>query len=227
MPASYKSREVYHKRDLSRSVYHFFDSHSPRRDEASYLIELGIPSDSAKLINKINKHDRALGVLGVMPNQFRAILKVSLENWEEVWSDVSKTLFWKGYSLWKKRKALVSNLWKSVLPDDWKKSSKKKSTKKIVQESVCHDPFHYFRKQFQYCDERLTKCPCSRIGTKQLKTSDIRQFLNTVPRFVDNRPLSKFYNAQEVMLESSSTEHFVTREVKIRDACDRRKKGKV
>jgi hypothetical protein len=84
VPASYKPREVYHKRDLSRSVYHFFDSHSPRRDEASYLIELGIPSDSAKLINKINKHDRALGVLGVMPNQFRAILKGSLENWEEV-----------------------------------------------------------------------------------------------------------------------------------------------
>ena len=140
---------------------------------------------------------------------------------------MSKTLFWKGYSLWKKRKALVSKLWKSVLPDDWKKSSKKKSTKKIVQESVCHDPFHYFRKQFEYCNERLTKCPRSRIGTKQSKTSDIRQFLPTVPRFVDNRPLSKFYNAQEVMLESRPTEHFVTREVKIRDACDRRKKGKV
>ena len=124
---------------MSRSVYHFFDSHSPRRDEASYLIELGISSDSAKLINKINKHDRALGVLGVMPNQFRAILKVSLDNWES-WSDVGK-----GYSLWKKRKALVSKLWKSVLPDDWKKSSKKKSTKKIVQESVCHDPFYYFK----------------------------------------------------------------------------------
>ena len=68
---------------MGRSVYHFFDGHSSRRDEASYLIELGIPSDSAKLINKINKHDRALGVLGVMPNQFREILKASLENWEE------------------------------------------------------------------------------------------------------------------------------------------------
>ena len=158
MPASYKSRQVYHKREMSRSVYHFFDSRSPRRDEASYLIWLGIPSDSAKLINKINKHDRALGVLGVMPNQFRDILKASLDNWEEAWSDVSKTLFWKGYSLWKKRKALVSKLWKSVLPDDWKKSSRKKS-KKIVQESVCHDPFHYFKRQFEYCNKKMTKCP--------------------------------------------------------------------
>ena len=101
------------------------------------------------------------------------------------------------------------------------------STKKIDQESVCHDPFHYFRKQFEYYNQRLTKCPCSRIGTKRSETSDIRQFLTTVPRFVDNGPLSKFYNAQEVMLESSSTEHFVTREVKVRDACDRRKKRKV
>ena len=174
MPASYKSREVYHKRDLSRSVYHFFDSRSPRRDEASYLIELGIPSDSAKLINKINKHDRALGVLGVMPNQFREILKASLENWKEAWNDMSKTLFWKGYSLWKKRKALVSKLWKSVLPDDWKKSSRKKSKKKIVQESVCHDPFHYFKKQFEYCNQKMTKCPCSRVETKRPRTSDIR-----------------------------------------------------
>jgi hypothetical protein len=140
---------------------------------------------------------------------------------------VSKTLFWKGYSLWKKRKALVSKLWKSVLPDDWKKSSKKKSTKKIVQESVCHDPFHYFRKQFEYCNQRLTKYPCSRIETKRSKTSDIRQFLTTFLRIVDNRPLSKFYSAQDVILQSKSTGHFVTREVKVRDACDRKKKRKV
>src|ERR1700709_457849 len=91
-----------------------------------------------------------------MPNQFREILKASLENWEEAWNDMSKTLFWKGYSLWKKRKALVSKLWKSVLPDDWKKSSRKKS-KKIVQESVCHDPFHYFKRQFEYCNQKIDK----------------------------------------------------------------------
>ena len=72
--------------------------------------------------------------MGVMPNQFRDILKASLDNWEEAWSDVSKTLFWKGYSLWKKRKALVSKF--------CRKSSRKKSKKKIVQESVYHDPFH-------------------------------------------------------------------------------------
>ena len=108
-----------------------------------------------------------------------------------------------------KCKALVSKLWKTILPDDWKKSSRKKS-KKIVQESVCHDPFHYFKKQFEYCNQRITKCLCSRVETKRPRTSDIRQFLTTVSRIVDNRPLSKFYNLQDVMLESKSTGHFVT-----------------
>ena len=76
---------------MSRSVYHFFDSRSPCRNEASYLIELGIPSDSAKLINKINKHDRTLGVFGVMPNQSGQYSK-ALSKTEEAWSDVSKTV---------------------------------------------------------------------------------------------------------------------------------------
>ena len=73
----------------------------------------------------------------------------------------------------------------------------------------------------------MTKCPCSRVETKRPRTSDIRQFLTTVPRIVDNRPLSKLYNLQDVMLESEFTGHFVTREVKVRDACDQNKKRKV
>ena len=43
VPACYKPREVYRKREMSRSVYHFFDSHSPRRDEASYLMSWESP----------------------------------------------------------------------------------------------------------------------------------------------------------------------------------------
>ncbi len=84
-----------------------------------------------------------------------------------------------------------------------------------------------FQEAFEYCNQRLTKCPCSRIETKRSKTSDIRKFLTTFPRIVDDRPLSKFYNDQDVILQSKSTGHFVTREGKIRDACDRKKKRKV
>ena len=65
-----------------------------------------------------------------MPNQLREIMKSSLDNWEDAWYDLNKTMFWKGYHLWKKRKVLVSHLWKHVLPVEWNKSFYTKQGKK-------------------------------------------------------------------------------------------------
>ena len=51
---------------------------------------------------------------------------------EEALSDISKTLFWKGYAIWTKRKALIADYWKNIARDEWKvhKSKKKISEHK-------------------------------------------------------------------------------------------------
>ena len=161
-----------------------------------------------------------------MPNQFREMLKSTLDNWQEIWQDPNSTLFWKGYQLWKRRKTLVSQLWKHTLPVEWNKSSHKKAKKKrIVQDSLCKDPFHYFQKLFGFSTQRVTKCPCSIILlTKRSRTGDIRSFLTKVPQIIDN---DSFSHVNRAFLEVMDTKPFATREDKIRYECDRKKKRRI
>src|SRR3984957_12008032 len=100
---------------------------------------------------------------------------------------ISTRLFWKGYHLWKKRKGLVSHLWKHILPVEWNKSSHTKARKRVMQDSLCKDPFHYFQKLFAYSTQKITKCPCSKVLlTKRSRTGDICSFLTKVPRIIDS-----------------------------------------
>jgi hypothetical protein len=63
--------------------------------------------------------------------------------------DISKTLFWQGYNIWKARKVLNKKFWKEIAPREWKKTSrpKRRTSKRKMAEieaaEKCKNPFHY------------------------------------------------------------------------------------
>ena len=86
--------------------------------ELKHLVQIGVPVDLAKLINRTNLHEKGLTMLGILPRQFRTILRASIDKVkkaEEAWNDISKALFWQGYELWK-----------NVAPEEWKTHKKRK-----------------------------------------------------------------------------------------------------
>ena len=63
----------------------------------------------------MNRHPTFLGVLGILPNQLRSLLKeTGHENREEALLDLSHTLFLAGFRVWKKRQQLANNFWNEV-----------------------------------------------------------------------------------------------------------------
>ena len=115
-------------------VYRFFNPFVPRRCEQKHMIDCGIPSDLAGLLDRANRHDRFLSTLGILPNQLRTILKRLTDHHAEAWLDISKTLFWSGYAIWKRRQILVKKYWREIVPEEWKKNSlqKKKKRKTMI-----------------------------------------------------------------------------------------------
>ena len=88
----------------SHGALHFFDGRVEKSEETKHLSQSGLSSFAAGLINKINKHPPELSALGILPNQLRSLMKLTLNEHDDAMLDLSKTLFWKGYSIWKKRK---------------------------------------------------------------------------------------------------------------------------
>ena len=99
----------------------------------------------AKAIHKINRHNKVLSVLGILPNQLRTLMKNAIgDSTEEALTDIRKTLFLGGYRVWKKRKLLVKEFWASRAPDEWKKQKVKtqdKKKKKRYNPTHCTNPF--------------------------------------------------------------------------------------
>ena len=124
------------------NVFKFLDSRAVIRKEERHLIESGIPADLATLIDRANQHEKWLTMLGILPNQFRKILKRSSKAPDTTWDDISRTLFWNGYRIWTKRKHLYKEFWKNIAPDEWKSHKDKKYLKKRQKEnaSQCRDP---------------------------------------------------------------------------------------
>ena len=129
------------------------------RKEGRYLINRGIPAEIAMLIDRSNRHEKSLSMIGILPNQFRKILNCSTQNPIDAWNDISKTLFWSGYSIWKKRKALYKNFWTNTAPEEWKSHRKGKKEKRQQTFSSCGNPFHFLTKSKDLSKQRLTKCP--------------------------------------------------------------------
>jgi len=63
----------------------------------------------------MNRHPTFLGVLGILPNQFRTLLKETGHDLrEEFLLDLSQTLFFAGFRVWKKRQQLGTLYWNEV-----------------------------------------------------------------------------------------------------------------
>ena len=83
----------------SISLINFYDAFAPMERSQN----LGsIPPRAAELITKMNRHPRSLSLLGILPNQFRTLLK-NLASMKAI-SDLARTLFFAGFSIWSKDK---------------------------------------------------------------------------------------------------------------------------
>jgi hypothetical protein len=176
-------------------------------------VSLGISTRLINLISKVNKHQPLLYAVGILPNQLRVILKETSQHLEEAFEDISYTLTWHGYQIWRTRKRLMSNYWKQIAPEEWKLYSKKKVSS---DEKNCGNPFHFLKRHCKLSSQRITPCPCSNFPCKSTSASqDIRSFLlplSDLPTIVDT-----------TLLRSNSLDLFNTREDLIRREHDRRK----
>ena len=77
----------------NQDIYHFFDPEAPRVTETNFLMDLGIPLDIARKINKINSHPRGLSLIGILPNQLRQLLKQSGQDVDDAFNNISMELF--------------------------------------------------------------------------------------------------------------------------------------
>ena len=127
-------------------IYHFFDFRLPIRNEMVQLRNRGMHEGEAKQIDKINRHNKILSVLGILPNQLRTLMKESMEDTEVALLDIRKTLFLSGYKVWKKRKLLVNRFWNDIAPEEWKVQGIKSRKKKKTNVSHCNNPFHFLKK---------------------------------------------------------------------------------
>ena len=94
---------------------------------------------AADLIGRINHHPRFLGVLGIVPNQLRTLLKeTGHEHREEALTDISRTLFFAGYRVWSQRQKLASRYWKEIAPENRKDyvMKKRKNDQKTEQKEL-------------------------------------------------------------------------------------------
>ena len=174
------------KRDSERSgIYHFFDPERKPQNEVNHLLSCGIPLESAKLINKVNCHDRGLSLIGILPNQLRSLLKQTQQDADVAFEAISKELFWKGYAIWKIRKRLMSKFWKEIAPENWKLHTKKKKEKKTLEraKNECTNPFHFLVKHSDLAHRMPTPCPCSRWSQKKPfhKFVDLRDVFKPLP----------------------------------------------
>ena len=117
-----------------------------------------VPSSTAKLLAKINKHKPELSALGILPNQLRTFLKTST-HCEEALADLAQTLFWKGFKLWKKRTALVSHFWKNC-PEEWKNIKERKD---VYEHRACVSMFHFCSRVKNLSKQKQTLCSCSKV----------------------------------------------------------------
>jgi hypothetical protein len=102
----------------SFSSLNFYDIFSPKTPTP---LSSTIPSRASELIRKANQHPCFLGVLGILPNQLRTLLKeFDHKNREEALLDISRTLFFAGFDIWQKRQNLNHIFWKDIKPENKK-----------------------------------------------------------------------------------------------------------
>ena len=149
------------------------------------IFNASIPWDTMKLFRKLEHHPPLPLLLGILPNQLRTLLKkYELKDREEALDDLSMTIFWSGYRLWKKRKRLISLFYTNSAPDEWKSGYKEsKSRKKRRKLKSCPSPFHYLERFCNLSGQRRTICVCSDVCVVEqiVDSMDIRLFFGFSP----------------------------------------------
>ena len=94
----------------------------------------------------MNRHPHFLGLLGILPNQLRTLLKETGHEYrEEALLDLSHTLFLAGYRVWEKRQQFAHRYWKSIRQPQIngivkKKKGKRNNKDEKISESKCRNP---------------------------------------------------------------------------------------
>jgi len=118
-----------------------------------------------------------------------------MEHVEESLALLSDALFWEGYEIWRKRKALVKTFWQDIAPKEWKVGQKSDSKKRKRKMRInCKNPFHFCEKLADWSKQRRTVCACSDIK-RQIKSQsqDIRYFLTKYPQRVASDNHSSYF----------------------------------
>ena len=168
---------------LNHDIYHFFDPEVPCIPETNFLMDSGIPLDIATKISKINNHPRGLSLLGILPNQIRHLLRLSGQDVDVAFGDISMELFWLGFGIWSQRKIYNDRFWKNIAPDQWKISptktigrpAKNRSALKSIADK-CRNPFHFLKRRQMLSSIRPTPCVCYKAVTHNSKFVDISFF---------------------------------------------------
>ena len=167
----------------NQDIYHFFDPEAPRVTETNFLMDLGIPLDIARKINKINSHPRGLSLIGILPNQLRQLLKQSGQDVDDAFNNISMELFWFGFTIWSQRNKCNDYFWKKIAPDEWKVSPTKtvgrpaKNKVELKQfADKCRNPFHFLKKRQNLSHIMPTPCGCYKSVTHSANFVDISSF---------------------------------------------------
>ena len=209
-------------------MVNFFDKYSPKRPKKLKLL----PPRAAGLIGQINRHPPFLGILGILPNQFRTLLKESgHEHREDALLDLSRTLFYAGFRIWTKRQLLAKQKWNDIEKIRMYSNSKKKGRKRKYEkenkifESNCTNPFHYLKRYNNLSKQRPTRCHCRNIidTNNTYINQPITVFVNKYQRKNNHNFDDQFRNNKETK-QISQNNSFITQATRIRQEHDRGKK---
>jgi len=201
----------------------FYDAFTPKTP----LNLNSIPFWAAELFRKANQHPWFLGVLGILPNHLRSLLKESGHDCrEEALLDISRTLFFAGFSIWKKRQKLNNTFWKEIAPENRKQKTskrKKRNVEEKTSQSKCRNPFHFLVRHSNLSKQRPTKCPCRTVPHKNVyKTQSITAFISRFPQTVHYDKA----RSEPLIISPGNNMLYLTRADAIRKQHDRGKKRK-
>jgi hypothetical protein len=124
----------------------------------------------AKLLSRINQHNRLAGTLGILPNHLIQLLRLTnRESLDNITEELRFTTFWATYDLWNRRQSLY-RIYRNTLPDTLKVSNKEKKRKNLgkrkrrTKMSIlddCKNPFHYLLLRNPNKKPTQGTCDCS------------------------------------------------------------------
>ena len=211
-------------------VYSFFEE-IPQFKKNMGCTHPSISPSASGLLSKINRFNRSLLMLGILPNQLRSLAKkAKMEHVEESLVLLSDGLFWEGYELWKKRKSLVKNFWQNIAPKEWKmnQTKAKKGKEKRKLKKNCKNPFHFCVKISDFSKQRRTICACSDTRRRIVsQAKDIRYFLTAYPKRVAfDHNLGSSHSRLRMICPSKNFEPPLTRRRRNQEEHDRGKNKK-